>query len=170
MALLTIDSPWVRRLQSRPSRFPAMTHEVAIPTRIWAEKGGILLEDAERIHSSAHTTPLALGYVLSKLRPRLCIATHNKFDEMINQITYDEIRKNYRGDVILARDLQVYNISKDRIKKRLAVVPEFAWPVDAGKYKSSELPPPRLPKSAMMDDWLWGKRIPPSEWLQSDRK
>ena len=151
-------------------RADVLIHEVAVPTKIWAEKAGILLEDAERIHSSAHTTPLALGYVLSKLHPRLCIATHNKFDEMINQITYDEIRKNYRGDVILARDLQVFNISKKRIKKRLAVVPEFAWPADARKYKSSDLPPPRLPKSAMMEDWLWEKRISPSEWLRSGRR
>ena len=146
-----------------------LIHEVAIPTRIWAEKAGILLEEAERIHSNAHTTPLALGYVLSQVQPRLCIATHNKFDEMINQITYDDIRKHYDGDVILARDLQVFNVSKERIEKRLAVVPEFAWPVDARKYKSSELPPPRLPKSAMMQDWLWDNRIRPVEWLSPTR-
>ena len=146
-----------------------LIHEVAVPTKIWAKKAGILLEEAERIHSSAHTTPLALGYVLAKLRPRLCIATHNKFDEMINQLTYDDIRKHYDGEVILARDLQVFNVSKKRIAKRLAVVPEFAWPNDAKKYKSSELPPPKLPKSAMMEDWLWENRIQAEEWLSPTR-
>ncbi len=104
--------------------------------------------------------------MIRKSGSRPCIATHNKFDEMINQITYDEIRASYAGDVILARDLQVYNVSKERITKRLAVVPDYAWPAAKKEYRPEDLPPPRLKKSDMMEPWLWEQRIPPEAWTQ----
>lgn len=142
-------------------------HEVSLPASIWAKKTGMTVQQAEEIQGAAHTTPLAFGYVMSKLNPRLAIAAHGKFDEMINQVTYDDIRLNYSGDVIFARDLQVYNISKQRITKRLAVVPEYGWPTTLKSYGKDDLPPIKLSKDEMMDDWLWKERIDPKEWTQT---
>jgi hypothetical protein len=82
---------------------------------------------------SSHTVQKALGYILSQLAkaPRLAVATHfPATDDTIFRALAD-IRVWYRhGEVAIANDLMVINVTKSRIRQRRAIVTDYAWPPD----------------------------------------
>lgn len=75
-----------------------------------------------------HTAPSAFGAVMDLVKPRMAVAWHfyNDFDTRYD--VYEQIRETYDGPLALATDLIVFNVSKDEIKVREAIVNPNTWP------------------------------------------
>ena len=71
----------------------------------------------------------------------------------------DDLRVTYDGPVALARDLMTFNITKEDITQRMAVVSDMAWPVPRHK-PQSERPPMEEQYMFPLSDFLAEAEIP----------
>jgi ribonuclease Z len=132
-----------------------LIHEMTVPPETWAtQMSGLHRGDpgyefavayTKAIQNSSHTPQLALGYILSKTRPRLGVATHFTANPENLQPAMDDIRYWYDGPVAIATDLLVLNISKSHIRQRRAKVSDYAWYPVGKKYSEKELAKPKYP-------------------------
>jgi ribonuclease Z len=105
---------------------------VAVPTMI--SKMGFSPESALLVGTQVHTAPEAFGKVMSEIQPRMAVAYHFFKDFDTTAEVNDRIRTTYDGPLSLAEDFMVWNITKDDIRVRMAVVDEATWsPPLAGK-------------------------------------
>jgi ribonuclease Z len=75
-----------------------------------------------------HTAPSAFGAVMDQVKPRMAVAWHfyNDFDTRYD--VYEQIRETYQGPLAMATDLLVFNVTKDDIRVREAIVNPSTWP------------------------------------------
>jgi len=85
------------------------------------------VERALLVGAQVHTPPEAFGKVMSIVKPRMAVAYHfiNDFDTAPN--IQDGIRKTYDGPLTLAKDMLVWNVTKEDIKVREIVYNENVW-------------------------------------------
>ena len=85
------------------------------------------VERALLVGAQVHTPPEAFGKVMSIVQPRMAIAYHfiNDFDTAPN--IQEGIRKTYDGPLTLAKDMLVWNVTKEDIKVREVVYNENVW-------------------------------------------
>jgi len=102
-------------------------HECFIAVPDLVKKMRFTPESALLVGTQVHTAPEAFGKVMSEIKPRIAIAYHffNDFDT--SSQVYDRIRKTYDGPLSLADDFMVWNVTKDNIRVRMAVVEERTW-------------------------------------------
>ncbi len=145
-----------------------VVHEcfVAVPDLI--KKMRFTPEQALLVGTQIHTSPEAFGKVMSMIKPRHAVAYHFFKDFDTTAAVNDRIRKTYDGPLSLAEDFMVWNITKDDIRVRMAVVdghtwapplaskPEVAQKDDKGKY-SEEMDVP-LDKMGY-SDFIKGGRL-----------
>ena len=95
---------------------------------------------------------------MSTIKPRHAVAYHALLDLGTQQynLYYDSIRATYDGPLSIASDLMVWNVSKDRITERLAVITRNAWAVPG----TAMQPPPERGRPDPMSDFIksgeWG--------------
>ncbi len=84
-------------------------------------------ERALLVGAQVHTPPEAFGKVMSIVKPRMAVAYHfiNDFDTAPN--IQEGIRKTYDGPLTLAKDMLVWNVTKEDIKVREVVYNENVW-------------------------------------------
>lgn len=145
------------------------SHECFLPPQALADYFGWDLSQATYVSTRVHCEPSAFGKVMSQVKPRLAVGYHSVQSPENNAAIMDSVRKTYDGPLALARDLQVINVTKDRIMVRMATVDEYVLPPDvtkeyinaprtnekhpseetlAGKWKGYTPPPmPERPKS-----------------------
>jgi len=104
-----------------------VVHEcfVAVPDLV--AKMRFTPESALLVGTQVHTAPEAFGKVMSAVKPRMAVAYHFFKDFDTTAAVNDRIRKTYDGPLSLAEDLMVWNITKDEITTRMAVVEEATW-------------------------------------------
>lgn len=98
---------------------------VAVPDLI--AKMGFTPEQALVVGTQAHTAPEAFGKVMQEIKPRMAVAYHFFKDYDTTAEINDRIRTTYDGPLSLAEDFMVWNITKDEIRVRMAVVDEHTW-------------------------------------------
>lgn len=115
-----------------------LIHEMTPPADVWTTKQtgwtpadgkeyfDALALNAEVIESS-HTLQNAFGYILSQTKPRLGVGTHFPNDNDLIEPAMRDIRSFYNGPVSIARDLMVINVTKKKIRQRMAVADKFPW-------------------------------------------
>ena len=84
-------------------------------------------EQALLVGTQIHTAPEAFGKVMSQIQPRIAIAYHFFKDFDTTAAVHDRIRTTYDGPLSLAEDFMVWNVTKDDITVRMAVVEEHTW-------------------------------------------
>ena len=84
-------------------------------------------EQALLVGTQIHTAPEAFGKVMSQIQPRMAIAYHFFKDFDTTAAVHDRIRTTYDGPLSLAEDFMVWNVTKDEITVRMAVVEEHTW-------------------------------------------
>jgi len=84
-------------------------------------------EQALLVGTQIHTAPEAFGKVMSSIKPRMAVAYHFFKDFDTTASVNDRIRTTYDGPLSLAEDFMVWNITKDDIRVRMAVVEEATW-------------------------------------------
>ena len=84
-------------------------------------------EQALLVGTQIHTAPEAFGKVMSAIKPRMAVAYHFFKDFDTTAQINDRIRTTYDGPLSLAEDFMVWNITKDEIRVRMAIVEEATW-------------------------------------------
>ena len=102
-------------------------HECFIAAPDIVAKLGFTPEAALMVGTQIHTAPEAFGKVMSTIQPRLAIAYHFFKDFDTTADVLERIRKTYDGPLSLAEDFMVWNVTKDDIRVRMAVVEEHTW-------------------------------------------
>ena len=90
-------------------------------------------QQALGVGTQIHTSPPAFGKVMSAIKPRLAVGYHFFNEEDTRYGIYDGVRAVYDGPLALAKDNMVWNITKDDINQRMAVITEEAWGVEGPK-------------------------------------
>ena len=81
------------------------------------------------LSTQGHTSPQAFGKIMSTIKPRHAIGYHFFNEEGTRYPIYDGVRQVYDGPLSMATDRMVWNITKDAIVERMAVITEDAWAV-----------------------------------------
>ena len=102
-------------------------HECFIAVPSLVEKMGFTPESALLVGTQIHTAPEAFGKIMSEIQPRIAVAYHFFKDHDTTAEVYERIRKTYDGPLSLAEDYMVWNITKDKVRERLAVVDHHTW-------------------------------------------
>jgi ribonuclease Z len=110
---------------------------------------------ALNVGTQVHTSPAQFGKVMSHIKPRMAVGYHffNDFDTLPNVL--EQVRKTYDGPLALATDYMVFNVTKDDIKVRMAVIDEDIWPQPAVGKKI----PPDASKRIGFSDYIFGGRV-----------
>ena len=118
---------------------------VAVPDMI--KKFKFTPESALSVGTQIHTAPEAFGKVMNRIKPRMAVAYHffNDFDT--SNAIYERIRTTYDDPLSLSTDYMVWNITKDGIRVRMAVVDEDVWPPPATEKPQVPDPSIRIPYS-----------------------
>ena len=98
---------------------------IAVPDLI--TKWRLTPEAALQVGTQIHTAPEAFGKVMSTIKPRHAIAYHFFKDHDTTGPILERIRKTYDGPLSLAEDHMVWNVTKDKITERVALVNEHTW-------------------------------------------
>lgn len=104
-----------------------VVHEcfVAVPDLV--KKMGFTPEQALVVGTQIHTAPEAFGKLMSEIKPRMAVAYHFFKDFDTTAEVNDRIRTTYDGPLSLAEDFMVWNVTKDEIRVRMAIVEEHTW-------------------------------------------
>ena len=131
-------------------------HEAFATPRILITKQNWTAGAALNVGTQVHTSPAQFGKVMSLIKPRMAVAYHffNDFDTLPDML--DQVRSTYGGPLSMATDYMVWNITKDDIRVRMAVIDEDIWPQPAVQKK---LPPDRSTRIGF-SDFVWGGREP----------
>ena len=119
-------------------------------------------EGALSVGTQIHTAPEAFGKVMSRIKPRMAVAYHffNDFDTVTG--IYERVRKTYDGPLSLSTDYMVWNITKEDIRVRMAIVDEDVWPPAASEKPQTPDPSLRIPYS----DTIAGGKLDVKEVIQ----
>jgi ribonuclease Z len=98
---------------------------VAVPDLV--RKMGFTPEQALLVGTQIHTAPEAFGKVMSEIKPRMAVAYHFFKDFDTTAEVNNRIRTTYDGPLSLAEDFMVWNVTKDEIRVRMAIVDEATW-------------------------------------------
>jgi ribonuclease Z len=85
------------------------------------------------VGTQIHTAPPAFGKVMSLIKPRHAIAYHffNDFDTSSDIL--QGILSTYNGPLTMAKDMLVWNVTKDKITVREVIFQEDVWPPPPAK-------------------------------------
>jgi ribonuclease Z len=120
------------------------------------------VEDALNVGTQVHTSPAQFGKVMSEIKPRMAVAYHFFNDHDTREGSLRLIRKTYDGPLSLAVDYMVWNVTKDKITTRMAVVNEDVWPLPSITEKLPADPKDRVGFS----DFITGGRVPYADILE----
>ncbi len=96
-----------------------------------------------------HTSGPAFGKIMSTIKPRHAVAYHHQ-EELAPGIMAD-IRTTYNGPLSMATDLMTWNITKDNITERMAVVTRRANAVEG----PTPQPPPEPDRADPISDFIY---------------
>ena len=111
-------------------------------------------ERARLVATVIHTPPDACGKVFAMVEPRHAVAYHTFDDFDIAPESIAAIRKTYDGELTLASDLLVWNVTKDTITVREVIGADNPLPAKS--------PVPAGPPDASL-------RTKKSDWLEAER-
>ena len=135
------------RFKGKTQGVDVLIHEMVVPPNIWAYIcSGInpppqfAVDQAETVEQCSHTPQLAFGYILHQLelagqQPRLAVGTHFQATDAtipnaLSDICYWYNRGNRdinNGNVLVASDLLVLNVTKTGIRRRRGLISDFAY-------------------------------------------
>ena len=103
-------------------------HECFITVPGLIDKFKFTPQGALDVGTQVHTSPEAFGKMMSIIKPRMAVAFHFFNDWDTAPDIERRIRTTYDGPLSLSTDYMVWNITKDDIRVRMAVVDEDVWP------------------------------------------
>ena len=104
-----------------------VVHECFIAVPDLVSRFRLTPEAALQVGTQIHTAPEAFGKIMSTVKPRMAVGYHFFKDFDTTAEVNDRVRTTYDGPLSLAEDFMVWNITKDDIRVRMAVVEEHTW-------------------------------------------
>jgi len=137
-------------------------HECFAPPSVLIDKQKWPPSDALNVGTQVHTSPAQFGKVMSDIQPRLAVGYHffNDFDTL--PVVHEMVRKTYDGPLALATDYMVFNVTKDDIRVRMAVIDEDIWPQPSVTEKLPADPSQRIGFS----EFITSGRVPYSDVVE----
>ena len=119
-------------------------HESFLTPQLLVLKQRWPVMDALNVGTQVHTSPSMFGRVMSLTKPRLAVAYHffNDFDTA--PFVERQIRTTYAGPLALSVDYMVINVTKDKIRVRMAKINEDVWPLPSVTKKLAADPSKRI--------------------------
>jgi ribonuclease Z len=105
-----------------------LIHETFPSATVFAKKAGVPEEQAEMVVNNTHTSPTMAGKVFKRAGARMSVMWHLVVDHETVGPAYQEMRSQYDGPVTIAQDLTVFNITKNAVVVRQAIIDPVAWP------------------------------------------
>jgi ribonuclease Z len=115
-----------------------VVHECFPPAEVHSAQSGLPLEFSRKIVNGVHSPPRAVGGVFTLTKPRLPVIYHLRANQEELVPVLEDLRVNWGGPVVIARDMMVFNISKTQITQRMAITPDLPVPVVPQRMKSSQ--------------------------------
>ncbi len=103
-------------------------HECFASPKILIDKQKFPPLTALNVGTQVHTSPVQFGKVMATIKPRMAVAFHFYNDFDTQPLVLQDIRSIYDGPLSLATDYMVWNITKENITTRMAVIDEDIWP------------------------------------------
>ncbi len=125
-------------------------HECFVTVPDMIDKFKFTPQGALSVATQVHTAPEAFGKMMSIIEPRMAIAYHFFNDFNTQPGINDRVRSTYDGPLSLSTDYMVWNITKEDIKVRMAVVDEDIWPPQATMKPQVPDPGQRIPYSDLI--------------------
>ena len=104
-----------------------VVHECFIAVPDLVARYGLTPEAALQVGTQIHTPPEAFGKVMSTLKPRMAVAYHFWTGIESTPGVLERVRSTYDGPLSLAKDYMVWNVTKDDIRVRMAVIDHESW-------------------------------------------
>jgi len=127
-------------------------HECFISVPDMIEKFQFTPQSALSVGTQIHTAPEAFGKMMSIIKPRMAVAYHFFKDFDTTGAIHDGVRSTYDGPLSLSEDYMVWNITRDDIRVRMAVIDEDVWPPPATEKPQLPDPSTRIPYSDMISN------------------
>jgi ribonuclease Z len=137
------------------------SHELFAPPELLAEMFGWDMTQATWVATRIHTSPGAFGKVMSAVNPRLAVGYHSIQDIISTVAIADGVRETYDGNLAIATDLMVINVTKDNITVRLAIVDENVNPPGAGTEYMEAKRTGKASPSEFINEGKWKDYTPP---------
>jgi ribonuclease Z len=131
-----------------------LVHETFFTVQQLQEKLGFPRTQAIEVGTRVHTSPQAAGKLFSLTQPRMAVGYHVWIDWETAPDIIEEIRTTYDGPLCMAKDLLVWNVTKDGILIRKAAYDEDSW---TAKEPGEPLPPPG--ELTDLSDFLKGAKL-----------
>ncbi len=135
-----------------------LIHEIVMSAANWITKMGITTDkysqtivdaavaQSQSVQDSSHTPQKAYGYILQQIKekgvaPRLAVGTHFQATDDTIKTAMSDIRTWYpKGDVIIASDTMVVNVTRTGVKVRRGVVSNYQWPIQVPNVSETNTP------------------------------
>ncbi|MDV7144296.1 guanitoxin biosynthesis MBL fold metallo-hydrolase GntH [Tropicimonas sp. TH_r6] len=130
------------------------SHECFLPPQALSDYFGWDLSQATYVSTRVHTEPAAFGKVMDAVKPRHAMGYHSVLSPENFQAILEGVRTTYDGELTLARDLTVINVTKDQIVVREASVDEYVLPPSVTQ---SYIDAPRSDEKSPSDWTMAGK-------------
>jgi len=139
-------------------------HECFAPPEVLITKQKFSPEAALNVGTQIHTSPAQFGKVMAETKPRLAVAYHffNDFDTIEPVIR--DVRMSYDGELALAVDYMVFNVTKDDIRIRMAAIDEEVWPQPGTRPPA---PPDPNDRRVFFSDYILGGRVVHTDVLET---
>ncbi|MHC4955109.1 MAG: guanitoxin biosynthesis MBL fold metallo-hydrolase GntH [Planctomycetota bacterium] len=122
-------------------------HECFISVPAMIDKFKFTPQSALAVGTQIHTAPEAFGKVMSRIKPRMAVAYHFFKDFDTTGDILEGVRSTYDGPLSLAEDYMVWNVTKDKVRTRMAIIDEDVWPPPATEKPQLPDPSTRIPYS-----------------------
>jgi ribonuclease Z len=110
-------------------------HECFPPPALFASKLGFTPDEAVLVGTQGHTTAAAFGKIMAMTKPRRAVCYHFQNDFDIQPAILEAVRQTYDGPLDLATDFMVWNVTRNDIRTRMAVVNEESFAAPAQRTK-----------------------------------
>jgi len=130
-------------------------HEAFVGVPELIKKFKFTPQSALVVGTQIHTAPPAFGKVMSEIKPRMAVAYHFFKDFDTTARINDGIRRTYDGPLSLAQDFMTWNVTKEEIRVRMAIVNEDVWPPPATLKPQPPDPSRRIPYSDFISGGRW---------------
>jgi ribonuclease Z len=131
-------------------------HEAFITPQSLVEKQNFTPQAALNVGTQIHTSPAQFGKVMAEVNPRMAVAYHFFNDWDTSPMVMRDIRRSYDGALALAVDFMVFNVTKDDMKVRMAVVDEDIWPMPS---PLGNVPPDVSLQRTQFSEMMLGGRV-----------
>ena len=115
-------------------------HEAFLPNRDFVEKYKFQPAEAIYVSTMVHTTAPVFGKIMSMIKPKHAVAYHFQNDPETIPEMVTAVRKIYDGPVDFAVDGMVWNITKDGVRTRVAMLNSQPFPPPSLVERQQEAP------------------------------